>query len=1365
MSPRADYVDLPFNPVRPLFRANDDNWVAREWLMARVQHDCWPQYDQLLLARGYEVRLEFMAFPSGGAVAVADFFTVVDGEELFGYDVSLSDDLREALEDLEDPMTVAAIGRLPQLQLDTDASGDRPAPSQPSNTSPPASSPGGDPLLDAVSEPSLEPSYVSVTFEASVVSSDEVVIAFPALDMACATMSLEELGRMIAIDTGCSRHMTNQRDLLQDFLYFAPGNNTIPRVQMGSGPAIPADGMGTLQLFTKGYRVAAPEVPVNVVLKFPHTLLVSSLHLTLLAAGSLLFGPTPARAPTGHSLHFGGSQSFLELNTGVRVFLDHNLFNLFVIPVTASSAPPLALAAVSNNRRLWSAHAALGHANIQSVCALLDIPVPASSECTVCRLAKQKRSILVLPDLIATATTPGALLYIDITGPMPVPTRGGARYALGAIDACSGSIVVLLLKNRARLETALPHLQTGFLDLGIVIKDVGTRLFSDQEFNVVGVNTWCTNNGIVQLYSPSGEPRRNLMERAWLSLYDRVRAMLYEAQLPMSWWGIAFQHSVYLLNRTPTRRPGHAIPLAVARGRPLDAGEIDFIISLPRLGTPAAIFDPVAHHLNPAAVEGVFGGVQAASQSYRLFVGDAERFSVHVKFLSLPPSPGNPLSAELLQLEYQPAPVMSAVPTGPVGSSASGPAGPVGTGTVGSNATVSSGASSTTPSAEPSRSSTPQPNPTSVSSAPTAAAASEADLNGDDPLLVNLALAAFAVHGSSASVFSSAFPAPVLGLVSVLSDVNSDPKSYREALASPAAAQWMAAVETHMNTVRSFDTYTLISTSQLQPGDRPLRSHFIFKTKYNATTGDVDEHKARWVADGQFVSVDDDPFNSSVFAPVVAITSGRVLLAFAARHNFPLMIADVSSAFLQADTLTERVLVYLPKGYPSLDADGNQLVALLHKPLFGLPQSPRLWFLTLNRVLVTDLHLVQCPRDPCLYVGRLGTPQAVYLCITVDDLLLAATHQSVADSFLSALGERFKLSRLGPAKAWLGMSVDHDRSAGVLSLSLGAYIRRFLGEHGLLALPPHTTPMSPTVDLCHDLDIRVPLAPAELKRYQQLLGGGVYASTVLRFDFLLGVHKLAKHMAKPNSLHWNALLHLLGYALATSDLALTYCREGDSQLVTYVDASYPGDRDNRSSLSGGSLQYAGAAVAAFCKMQKVVVLSSAEAEYMALAMIIRRLLVLLEILAFLGEQQDEPSRVLEDNQPTIRIANNSLSARLSNHIDVRAHYIRQVIASGRVVLEYCPTADNIADMFTKPLARMLFRKFRALVMGCDLKPARRSLPGCQPPLSPSTPPVSSEPSRVALRSAPPLSSSTVDTLGKPTLRSASRVRFTEPRKS
>ena len=78
--------------------------------------------------------------------------------------------------------------------------------------------------------------------------------------------------------------------------------------------------------------------------------------------------------------------------------------------------------------------------------------------------------------------------------------------------------------------------------------------------------------------------------------------------------------------------------------------------------------------------------------------------------------------------------------------------------------------------------------------------------------------------------------------------------------------------------------------------------------------------------------------------------------------------------------------------------------------------------------------------------------------------------------------------------------------------------------------------------------------------------------------------------------------------------------------------------------------------------------------------------------------------IFEDNQGTIALSNNDVHHRRTKHIDIRYHFIREVVAKKEVVLRYLPTNDMVADIFTKALHTPVFEKLRAKLMNlsCQL---------------------------------------------------------------
>ena len=78
----------------------------------------------------------------------------------------------------------------------------------------------------------------------------------------------------------------------------------------------------------------------------------------------------------------------------------------------------------------------------------------------------------------------------------------------------------------------------------------------------------------------------------------------------------------------------------------------------------------------------------------------------------------------------------------------------------------------------------------------------------------------------------------------------------------------------------------------------------------------------------------------------------------------------------------------------------------------------------------------------------------------------------------------------------------------------------------------------------------------------------------------------------------------------------------------------------------------------------------------------------------IGYGTGTPTPLVSDNQGGIFLAINPAHDRRLKHVDIRYHFIREFVESKRVSIVYISTEDMITDIFTKPLGRVKFEKFR-----------------------------------------------------------------------
>ena len=81
-------------------------------------------------------------------------------------------------------------------------------------------------------------------------------------------------------------------------------------------------------------------------------------------------------------------------------------------------------------------------------------------------------------------------------------------------------------------------------------------------------------------------------------------------------------------------------------------------------------------------------------------------------------------------------------------------------------------------------------------------------------------------------------------------------------------------------------------------------------------------------------------------------------------------------------------------------------------------------------------------------------------------------------------------------------------------------------------------------------------------------------------------------------------------------------------------------------------------------------------------------------MANLDVGQDSPTTIFTDSQSALAVARNPIFHARTKHIEVHYHYVKERLSAGEINLDYVPTQDNLADLFTKALSREKFEAFR-----------------------------------------------------------------------
>jgi len=206
--------------------------------------------------------------------------------------------------------------------------------------------------------------------------------------------------------------------------------------------------------------------------------------------------------------------------------------------------------------------------------------------------------------------------------------------------------------------------------------------------------------------------------------------------------------------------------------------------------------------------------------------------------------------------------------------------------------------------------------------------------------------------------------------------------------------------------------------------------------------------------------------------------------------------------------------------------------------------------------------------------------------------------------------------------------------------------------------------------------------------YASVVGSLMYVMVCIRPDIAHVVGTVSRFLSNPIRANWNPVKWILRYLRGTTCLKL--CFGGDKPtLVGYTGFDMAGDIDSRRSTSGYVIKFAAGAMAWQSRLQKCVVLSTTEAEFIAITESCKELLWVKKFMQELSFVQDK-YLLFCDSQSDIHLGKNSTFHSRSKHIDVRYHWIRDALEARLLELAKDHTNDNCVDMMTKMLLKSKF---------------------------------------------------------------------------
>ena len=841
-------------------------------------------------------------------------------------------------------------------------------------------------------------------------------------------------------------------------------------------------------------------------------------------------------------------------------------------------------------------------------------------------------------------TKVGELTHVDLWGKYDVRSIHGNQYYLLLIDDAARHITVEFLKRKSqaaqKVKDYMMYLKARGASPCAIRMDRGTEFVNED------LRTWTQSQGIqLQMTAPYSPSQNGVAERMNRTLVELARAMLADSKLPEFLWELAVAHAAYLRNMsyTSTPRLGNQTPYQVWHGRKPDASH------LREFGAPVWVLSQGQHvqrKMLPKSQRRAYVGYDEGSKAVKYYNAATKNILTSRNYRFLVPSDASPpeeiaINPQSDQGEQSPA-------------------------REGEPEESTRGATSRNPNKRP----------------------AESDIDPRDSRKTRGKRIDYDELSKSGKIkeykeLTEPFPdekeAGILKIVkheayAIVPD-DDDCHNLREARQSPEWPEWKQAIEAELDQLKKMGTWELVERPK---GVVPIGNKLIF-TKKRDKIGRLLRYKARLVAKGYAQRPGRDYIETH--SPVVRLETIRAILAIAPTRKLHIQQMDVKGAYLNG-ILNERVYMRQPEGHD----DGTGRVCLLKKTLYGLKQAGREWNKELDRKLKRRGY-VRLRSDPCVYIWRVGEDFAI-ITVWVDDLLLFSTTIVLMNKMKSDIKSEWEVTDLGEPTKIVGIEITMTPDS--IAISSSKYIESILRKEGLERSNAVSTPLDPNVILVPNPEGN---AGDRSNSFARLLGELQYIACATRPDIQYAVNRLASYTANPSLQHTTALKRILRYLSGTRSHGIVYKSTPDQpDFYGYADAAYMNGDELRSTT--GYVFMAGDGAISWCSKRQISrALSSTAAEYVALSEASREACWLRNLYWELGLlNQRVPTMIRGDNEGSLAMARNPQYHKRSKHIDLRWHWIRELIEDGVVTVDGCRDPDQTADILTKALHRQKHQK-------------------------------------------------------------------------
>nr|GEY76601.1 putative copia-type protein [Tanacetum cinerariifolium] len=169
----------------------------------------------------------------------------------------------------------------------------------------------------------------------------------------------------------------------------------------------------------------------------------------------------------------------------------------------------------------------------------------------------------------------------------------------------------------------------------------------------------------------------------------------------------------------------------------------------------------------------------------------------------------------------------------------------------------------------------------------------------------------------------------------------------------------------------------------------------------------------------------------------------------------------------------------------------------------------------------------------------------------------------------------------------------------------------------------------------------------------------------------------------------HAVLRIIRYLKGTISHGVLFKTNGHLNIQIFTDADWSGDKKNRRSTSGYFSLVGGNLVTWKSKKQKLISLSSAEAEFRGIAKGLAEALWIRKLVSEIWFPPKKSIWIMSDNKAAIQISKNPVQHDRTKYVEVDRHFIKEKLEAEIIKLPFVKSEDQLVDILTKAVGMVI----------------------------------------------------------------------------